>query len=347
MATRVGRLFICLLFFMGMPVAKAQSPSLKWQIPYIECGQDCIRTQAVDEEGNLYIYVQRHELPRQVRLYLIPHGTSQILEYDLSELYSNRLGVRTYFVPLADGKVVVFNYDGQFPPLTLLSLQTQTVTPLDVGVQRIVECDRLSSLKFTPSIYRVGDGRVLFCSITGGAYYIHTAHLDSGALIIDTSFNMGPDERPKPPSWRFMAGSMDGRIYFSPYPDNPVLKQVAPQYAQSDWLPDYLVLRYDPVTRCWGTIYIPTSSERWSIQGTDTFSPLIGVDSAGNLYFWNDLTKPGGISTSDFVKYSPYGEKIWHLTEGDFGGRAFKPLLVGEDEFILDFGGGNLQYVMR
>lgn len=347
---------LCLLMLMsGVGTTGAQDPVMEWHIPRIECGGDwCDKRYAVDAQKNLYVTVFRQQPAPQMALYVFHFGTDQVDVYDLEPVYPRSFG-SLYPVPIGDNQVIMLhtqlNYGTDYP-LTLFNLQTQTVTELYKGL-KFASCDYFAPLLgFTSGLYSVGGDKVVFCSGLGDLY-IRLAHLEGEYLVIEASLKIEGQvygEGVPPPPWRFMTGGMNGKIYIAPGSQDPILQQVAPQYSETYDLTDYLLLRYDPSTQLWDTIYIEASFERWNSMNIHSFSPLVGVDPNGNLYFLNtEVSNTEATNhplfTTDFVKYNPQGEKVWHLTEADFGGRTFHPILVGDDEFIFVFSEGDLEYM--
>jgi hypothetical protein len=331
MKVKIGLLMlgVCLLF----PLPVAAQPPDGWLIPQIECSENCTRQDRVDEAGNLYFYVRRYDPPSQI-LYVIRRNSNVATGYDIASIYRGR-GIRPDYVPFADGKLVLAEY--QVPdPVTLIDLRTGQASTLDVPFP-VIPCNQDMMLYLGPHLFRVGENGVLFCSYHDDSAYLELTRFENDTLHWEASLAMGPNlglEGDSRMPWRVLAGGQDGKIYAVFDPDAAILSQVAPQYAHYDWS-DYLVGRFDPVTQSWETIFIEVSAERCNEMVTYTSSLLVGVDAAGNLYFENRC----GQTVTDFVKYDSQGWKVWHLTEADFGGRAFVPLLVSENQFILSFRG--------
>jgi hypothetical protein len=350
MKIRIGLLVLGVCLFVPRPVA-AQSPSGEWQIPQIECGAGCMTKLNVDGEGNLYFYVNRSQPEQEAKLYVIRRGTNQAEEHDLRRIYDRHLGF-AHFAPLTPQQVVVLDEALPDPPLTLLDLESDTFTPLRVDVPGIIRgCNTLSSLTGDDSIFRVGLDRVLFCSRDQSISYIHLAHVVGDQLLIDQTLEMmggGFAESRYRTPWLYLTSSLDGKVYLVPMPGTSLVDQFASQYADDYDGTDYIVLGYDLGSSTWSSLLIQNRLERWR-EGEDTSSiaPFVGVDENGNLYFWHNSLVDGSVSHTDFIKYDPQGQPLWHLTEQDFGGRIFRPFLVGEDQFILRFGRGEyVPYVM-
>ncbi|HEX3054460.1 MAG TPA: hypothetical protein VHP83_27645 [Aggregatilineaceae bacterium] len=345
-------LFFCLLLLIPLPPATGQAQdSNDWQIPHIECGEECNTKSRLDEQGNLFIYVEQSLPAYHETLYFIQRGTNQLVEYDIQQLYPG-LNLRRDFIPYASQKLLIFDSESE-NPFVWLDLQTGQAILFDLDITGYVEeCNISSFVTLAPSFYRIGDSGILFCSRTDDATsYIHLAHIQDGTLVIENTFDMGIAAHPEAlylPPWRSIATSLDGKIYVVAYPRNQILDQIAPQYGHAyDAGTYYVILRYSQTTQAWDAIVIDASAERWNLEGTDTFSPFVGADESGNLYFFNRLITPDD-RHADFVKYNPQGEVVWHLTEADFGNQVFHDvLLLGENQFILDFGADDLEYVVQ
>jgi len=339
MVKRSSILVVCLLLLVISAPIKAQSPTNDWQIPHITCNfENCVRQNRVDEAGNLYVYVERFEPVRQEVVYVIERNSSQVTEYDLAGIHSTR-GVLRDFVPFANGKLLIVEY--QVPnPITLVDLHTRQATSLDVDFVPWPCHDSIARIKDV-RIQRVGQDGVLFCSSGRDGRTLVLTRLQNDTFSVEDTLAMGFSHRIESgivPLWRTLADGLDGKIYIVPFPGAPILSQVTLEYEGYDWS-DYVVLRYDPATQQWDSVFIETSAERWNVgvSGADAASFYVGVDRAGNMYFSNSVVG-GTTETTDFIKYNPQGEKVWHLTEADFGQRSFKPFVVDENQFILDFG---------
>lgn len=341
MITRASLLIVFVAILVAFPAAYAQAPPEAWQIPRIECGGDSRCTSTTDAQGNLYVFKHSYP-PLQEVLYVIRYGTRLIEEYDLLRDYPGRIGIRTYLVPLADDQIVVFSYDGD-PSLALLNLQTETFVPLPTDVGRVMECDQNAALQLNPGvIFRLGNDGVVFCSLDEGSHYIHLARLTAESLVIERSINMGPLTHPGLRPWYFLAGGMNGKLYVAPTRDSLVASHIEPHYLDTDWQANSLLLRYDLASQTWNTLFIDMASERWKIQGAQVFTPFLSADTAGNMYFWYFYTA----EVFDLVKYNAQGEKIWHLTEHDFGGQQiYHPLLVDENRYIVSLDVGSWMYI--
>ncbi len=343
MFMRVLLLLTGLLLLIAAPTVRGQS-SENWQIPEIRCdAENCIWLERADDAGNLYVYTAYYQGSWQETVYVVQRNSNQAVEYKLSDFYPRR-GPTRDFVPFSNGEVVIVDY--QVPnPVAVVNLQTQQVTSVNFDFP-VVQCVNRIAEGLGPNVQRVGQNKVLFCSYGDDGRHLVLVRYENNTFHVENTVSMGfpnSTESGSGPMWRTLVGGLDGRIYVVSLPGTPVMNQLAPDYASSD-MSDYVVLRYDPATQQWDTVFIEASDERWrqsEVAGTLIY---MSVDTAGNLYFANS----GGTKLqpiTDFVKYDAQGHKVWHLTEADFDGRAFRPLLIDEDRFIFNFGDGKLQYV--
>ncbi|HEX3054461.1 MAG TPA: hypothetical protein VHP83_27650 [Aggregatilineaceae bacterium] len=240
-------LFFCLLLLILLPTATGQAQdSNDWQIPHIECGEGCTPKYKLDEQGNLYIYMEYSRPSYQGILYVVPRGTTQFVEYNIQQLYPIT-GFGRDFIPFANQTLLIFDYQAQ-NPFVLLDLQTEQAVPLIFNISGQVELCNISSIATNdPSFYRIGENGILFCSRTNNTSYIHLAHIQDDTLAIENTFDMGTAAKAEGqylPPWRSIATSLNGNIYAVVQTRNQILHQIAPEYAQLyDHGKYYIVLR--------------------------------------------------------------------------------------------------------
>jgi hypothetical protein len=325
-------LLILLLCLLTSQAAQTDTNPPAWQLPAIDCTEDCNIRLKTDEAGSLYI------LKNDNGLSIIPYSTRTVIQYDLSEIYPLK-GIRRDFIPFASGLILLFDYQSPTDELVLVDLRSMSVTPVHLNTKTRLDYCNLQVI-FRSRWYafsRMGKDGVLLCATDGEHRFIHLARLKEKSLIIEFTFQMGLFVHPSVTPWIDLGNSWNGKIYVTGCLSEFMKTVMQSSEDKCDAISGYPILYFDFSTQQWNYLFLDLYLEsRWERQNYGK-SPFVGVDERGSFYFYFAFAdeKPHSI----LVKYDSSGKEVWRITEDDFNGERFhSPLLLPGGQLILAVG---------
>jgi hypothetical protein len=325
------KLPITMLFVMiclTMNVLSQASPSHQ-TIP--NCDSTCPSAKRLGEDNHIFIYRQ---FPSPT-VYEVNPDTNTITETSIASYFT---GLSSWgdFAALGDNRILFAEDLISSVGFKLVDMQAQQVFTPSLNLSGTLSpCGRISGIGYTAPgyIFRYDANRVLLCTrdTNNRDAYFNLVRVENNNLVFEQRFRVGRygEAAAHPTSWFTLLSGLDGMVYvvegdFTIPIDHNV----------------FTVRSYNPSTQVWSSkiVDIPISRPELITGYRFREVELVGVDPLGNMYFLEHIRGSSTeIIASRLIKFDTNSQKLWELTEADFGGNVNKIILRGVDQITPIF----------
>lgn len=315
------------------------------------CVEHCINIERLGRDGHIFTYRQNPE----AIIYNINTATSEVVEFQIDSYFA-RLQAKIDFAVIDNNRIIFVGDQLTNIELHLIDLQLQQSVILTHNIpSTLAPCGSIPGFGVfsTRYVFRYDDNHVLLCTIdTDRLAYANIVRIENDNLVYEERFQIGGygDVVAYPPSWFSVLQGLNGQFYVVPTSNNSILNNVSPSSIGSIDSDTFAIMAYEPIGGIWSATIVDIPPSRPALVANSRVREveLIGVDQIGNNYFVERIRDNSyTIIASSVMKFTPAGQKLWEMTESDFGNVVFDTVIIIGDNHISIFFSDNSIYTVN